>query len=346
LVAFNLYLPVMASLNLSVIEIIILQLGAVVLGVAIHFFLTYRKTLKKPGNEKESLRKHEEDWKLKYFNDMEEKEKELAALKQKISETEEDSTINSIEAEEMRRENKLLKAELDNLKKTSPVSEGNEYISQLTLAQQSLMEHHEKINLLLGQIDKVKQIEEKSSELASQKKELEEKLSALQEALEHKEREVAIVRQKETMTSEMTSRLDNAYTEFRLLQEKIQSLESDAGSAKMLSLELADLKEAYNKMQHDFDEQKHKLAVAQAENQQLHNELAEAEGKYKEAEFLRQQLQKRVVYLEELNRDFQMVAEANKKLEGQIKRIGELESMLNVVKEERDLLARKQMSHE
>ena len=38
----------------------------------------------------------------------------------------------------------------------------------------------------------------------------------------------------------------------------------------------------------------------------------------------------------------QAVADANKKLEGQLKRIGELESMLNVVAEERDELARKQ----
>ena len=36
-----------------------------------------------------------------------------------------------------------------------------------------------------------------------------------------------------------------------------------------------------------------------------------------------------------------IVADANKKLEGQLKRIGELESMLNMVAEERDELAKK-----
>jgi hypothetical protein len=52
-------------------------------------------------------------------------------------------------------------------------------------------------------------------------------------------------------------------------------------------------------------------------------------------------LQKKVAYLEELNYDMQAVSEANKKLEGQLKRIGELESMLNMVAGERDDLARK-----
>ena len=37
----------------------------------------------------------------------------------------------------------------------------------------------------------------------------------------------------------------------------------------------------------------------------------------------------------------QAVADANKKLEGQLKRVGELESMLNVISEERDELVRK-----
>ena len=61
----------------------------------------------------------------------------------------------------------------------------------------------------------------------------------------------------------------------------------------------------------------------------------------REANFQRQQLQKRVSYLEELTADLQMVAQANKKLEQQLRRIGELESMLTVVSEERDHLKNK-----
>ena len=40
----------------------------------------------------------------------------------------------------------------------------------------------------------------------------------------------------------------------------------------------------------------------------------------------------------------QAISDANRRLEGEIKRIGELESKLNMVAEERDELARKQMN--
>ncbi|MGH2552754.1 MAG: hypothetical protein ACRDEB_03500, partial [Chitinophagaceae bacterium] len=67
----------------------------------------------------------------------------------------------------------------------------------------------------------------------------------------------------------------------------------------------------------------------------LKADMAETEEKLVESNFQRQQLQKKVTYLEELNRDIQVMADAQKKLEGQLKRIGELESMLNIVSEEK-----------
>ena len=78
------------------------------------------------------------------------------------------------------------------------------------------------------------------------------------------------------------------------------------------------------------------------ENQHLQTKLTETEDKLTDTNFQRQQLQKRVAYLEEINNDLQVISDANKKLETQIKKIGELESMLNVVSEERDQLMRRQ----
>jgi hypothetical protein len=49
-----------------------------------------------------------------------------------------------------------------------------------------------------------------------------------------------------------------------------------------------------------------------------------------------------VAYLEELNNDLHLMTEANKKLENQIRRLGELESRLHIVSEERDRLKEKQ----
>jgi Tfp pilus assembly protein PilO len=94
-------------------------------------------------------------------------------------------------------------------------------------------------------------------------------------------------------------------------------------------------------MNRDFEDQKIKLNSISSDHQQMQAQLKETEEKLREANFQRQQLQKRVAYLEELNNDLQAVSDANKKLEGQLKRIGELESMLNMAAEERDQLIRK-----
>ena len=135
--------------------------------------------------------------------------------------------------------------------------------------------------------------------------------------------------------------LDNTYNEFNTLQSKMQKLESQLTSSKMLNLEYEDLKETHHKMSRDFDEIKIKINALTIENQHLQAQLTELEDKLRESNFQKQQLQKRSAYLEELNSDLQVVADANKKLEAQLRRVGELESMLNIASEERDQLTRK-----
>ena len=108
----------------------------------------------------------------------------------------------------------------------------------------------------------------------------------------------------------------------------------------MMNLEYEDLKEAHSKMGRDFEEYKLRASNLTTENQQLQAQLLDAEDKLRDAAFQKQQLQKRTSYLEELNTDLQVVSDANKKLEAQLRRVGELESMLNVVAEERDDLMR------
>ena len=168
-----------------------------------------------------------------------------------------------------------------------------------------------------------------------------EKVDELKFALSQKEKEISNAKQKEHLTKEMTAMLDSAYSEFNVLQEKIQKLESQVNSSKRLNLEYEDLKEGHYKLSRDFEEQKLKLNSTMREHDQLKLQYEESESKLREANLQRQQLQKRVAYLEELNNDMQAVAETNTKLEHQLKRLGELESMLNVVAEERDQLVRR-----
>jgi chromosome segregation ATPase len=329
------------TFNLSIVELLVLFLCAVTLGVVIHFFITSRKTLKTSPAETEKLKRNLDEWKLKYFNDIEVKDKEISEIKSRFSEAEENNSIYKIELEELQRQQKRMQSEMQTVKK-SETEKGDKpnYIEQLRMAQSSLLDHNEKINQLLQNLEMVKENEEKQKLMEDEKEELINQVKELKYLLGQKESEIHNIKQKENLTKEMTSMLDSAYSEFNTLQSKIQKLESQLSSSKMVSIEYEDMKEAYKKASRDQEDFKAKLQALTAENQQLALQLNETEDKFREANFQRQQLQKKVSYLEELNADLQVVADANKKLEHQLKRIGELESMLNVVSEENQILKR------
>ena len=344
-------------MTLSLVEIIMMVVLAITIGITIHFFISSRRSFRQVTDEASGKTSRElETWKLKYFNETESRDKELEALKQKLQEIVEDNQINTIEAEEMRKENKKLLAQLEALEKMPPpvqaappppapvLTAGDKpaYIEQLRQAQASLLEHNEKINQLLGQIDIIKQTEEKQKEIEENNEELNRQVEALRMQLSQKDKEIGTIQQKAHLTREMTSMLDSAYNEFNSLQDKIHKLENQVTASKKVSLEYDDLKEQHYKVKTEFEEQRLKYNAAFSENQELHRLLEETQEKLRDTTFQKQQLQKRVAYLEELNNDMQAVSETNKKLEGQLRRIGELESMLNVISEERDELARKQ----
>lgn len=339
-----------ATLTLSVLEIVLLLFGAIILGVTIHFFIASNKSLKATTDELKKDSLAQDEWKLRYFNDIEQRDKEITSLKQQLQEAEENTNIYSSEAEEMVKMNRKLENELNQLRKQmaaaaaepeveKPGPEGD-YLDQLRQAQSSLSEHNQKINQLLSNIDVIREKEEMQREILKANEELASQVSAMRVQLTEKEIEISNIRQKEHLTNEMKSMLDNTYTEFNTLQSKIQKLEMQLTNSRMMNLEYEDLKESHSKLSRDFEEYKLKVNGLTIENQQLQSQLMETEDKLREANFQRQQLQKRTAYLEELNSDLQVVSDANKKLEAQLRRVGELESMLNVVSEERDQLMR------
>jgi chromosome segregation ATPase len=384
------------TLNLSIIELAVLFFCAVTLGIVIHFFITSRRSLKTSSPESEKNKQMVDEWKLKYFNEVERKEQEMEEIKNFLAEAQDGNRVYKEEIEELRKQQKRMQAELESAQKTVgtdewklkyfnevenkekemeelrnlllEAQENNQasrseieglrkqqkltqaettvtgskpnYIEQLRIAQASLIEHNEKINQLLENIEAAKESEEKQKLMEEENEGLMNQIKDLKYILSEKEIEIHNIRQKENLTKEMTSMLDSAYSEFNTLQSKMQKLESQLASNKMISLEYEDLKEEHIKVLHGYEDYKAKLQAMTAENQQLIFRLNEAEDKYRDANFQRQQLQKRVSYLEELNNDLQVVADANKKLEHQLRRIGELESMLNVVSEENQLLKR------
>jgi len=334
----------MGNISLSVFEIAILFVSAMVVGVVIHLFITSRRSLKKQMEEtKKAYGSGIDEWKIKYINDAEQKEKETGELKTRLFEAEESNKIYQVEIEELKNQLRKLKTEVQQPKTETPLSPARpDYYEQLRQAQQSLLEHNEKISRLLEQVDVIKETEEKNLEIQRSNEELGMQIKDLKYLLEEKEEEINQVKQKEHLTKEMTSMLDNAYNEFYLLQDKIKKLEVQLASSKMMNIEYDDLKEAYYKMARELDESRNKTNHYLQENQALQIELSKLEDKLSESNHQRQQLQKKVAYLEELNTDLQQMSAANKKLEGQLKRLGELESMLNIVTEERNKLKENQ----
>ncbi len=335
----------MGSLDLSVFEIIFLFICAIVVGIVIHFFIANRRQLNKVMEESKKPDRGMNGDKMKYLNEIEGKNKELEQLRNRLFEAEENSKIYQIEIEETKRQLKKLSNEATGSNAANSFSKSKpDYYEQLRQAQQGLVEHNEKISKLLEQVDLIKESEEKNQEILRSNKELNTQINDLKYMLEDKESEISEIRQKANLTKEMTSMLDNAYSDFDILQTKIKKLESQLLSSKMGSIDYEDLKEAYYKMTRDLDESKNKANHYMQENQSLQIELAKTEDKLSEANQQRQQLQKKVAYLEELTSDLQQMSDANKKLESHMKKIGELESMLNMVSEERDQLKEKQGS--
>jgi DNA repair exonuclease SbcCD ATPase subunit len=327
------------TLNLSIVELAVLFFCAVTLGIVIHFFITSRRNLRSSSPETEKSKHAVDEWKLKYFNEIEKKEKDIGEIQSLLLEAQESNQMYKEQVEELRRQQKRTQSEMESTQKVGVMDKPN-YIEQLRIAQASLLDHNEKINQLLENIDMARENEEKQKLMEEENEELMNHIKDLKYILSEKEIEIHNIRQKENLTKEMTSMLDSAYSEFNTMQSKMQKLESQLSSSKMISLEYEDLKEAHLNVTHEYEDYKMKLQVMTTENQQLTLRLNEVEDKFREASFQRQQLQKRVGYLEELNNDLQVLADANKKLEHQLRRIGELESMLNVVSEENQLLKR------
>ena len=174
-----------------------------------------------------------------------------------------------------------------------------------------------------------------------QNEELQHEIEKLHLTIEKKEDEINSLQQQAATAQRMTAKIEEVYEEFDLLQTKIAALEKQSGRANELAMELEDSKQANNQLHKDLSRKQEKLEEVMNENQRMHKEIELLEDKLAEANLQRQQLQKRVQLLQEMNNDMQSISETNKKLQTEIRRIGELESMLTMMAEERDYLLRK-----
>ena len=313
-------------LQISLAEIIIFQVGAIVLGFAIHFFITSKKNIK-VAEQPESIKISEADeWRLKYYEEVDMHEKRQEKMREEIMEARENEKQLEEELLRMRSEARRLLQEQVN---KPPVEiPALDYLEQLKQAQNNLFEHNHNISRLLEQIEVLKDTEQKHLDTVRTIETLNAQLRELRRVLTEKEAEIKQSRQQQSLSKEMNDRLDKAYGEFNYLQDKIQKVETHLVQPQNRNFEFDELRQSYFKLTKDFDEMKLKYLSMMEDNQRLTRILADAEDKLRESNFQRQQLMKKVGFLEELNNDLQQVTEHNKKLENQLRRIGEIEAML------------------
>lgn len=344
------------QLTMGLPEIIICELGALILGFTIHFFWNSRKSFRISEPAQTNGISENDNWKLKYYNDMDMQERVQQQLREKLTQMQESEQILTIELEETRKEIEDLRTELDatraQLEETeqklevltapkeeeAPVTEtpdenqpedytGN-YLHQLKMAQEKMVEHNNSIHRLLEQTRLVEESEKKNQELLRQNEELNEQLRTSGQALIEKETEISHLRHHQKLSEEMGQRLDKVYEEYNTLQEKLQKLQTYLTQPYNRGTDYDELKEAYFKMGKEHDEMKLRHISLREENQRLNRILVDTEEKLKEANFQRLQFQKRSAFLEELNHDLQEISEHNKKIESQLRRVSDMESLL------------------
>lgn len=325
------------QMYVGVMEIIVFLLGGVALGFFIHFFLVSRRTMtinipRPQSIIAESAFQNTDEWRVKYYEEMEVQEKIQMQLRRDLDTVRDNEELLTIEVEELHKE---LKRRHDTPPPAQPViqyansqeEQSEEYLLRLQRTQESLAEQNQQITVLLDQIELLKQTEYRHIDTIKANEELDARLNEMLKVLSNKDARIHELEQSQLLTEEMEERMQRAYEEFNAIREKMSKVES-LKNPPSRQYELEELQQTHFKLIREFDEYKQKHLDLLEENQRLSRLLSDTEEKLRESNFQRQQLQKKVSFLEELNRDLQQISEHNKKLENQLRRMSEIEVML------------------
>jgi chromosome segregation ATPase len=333
------------QLTVRLPEIIICELGALILGFTIHFFWNSRKSLHINEPAQNTGISDDDNWKLKYYNDMDMQERAQQQLRERLTQVQDierslthDLEENRTETDELREELEIVHSRLSEAEaQLKPVSvatepeQANSYLTQLRMAQEKLAEHNNSITRLLEQTRMVEDSEKKTQDLLQQNEELHQQIRNTGQQLVDKEAEISHLRHQQKLAEEMGTRLDKVYEEYSTLQDKLLKLQTYLTQPYNRGTDYDELKDAYFKLGKEHDEMKLKYLSLREENQRLNRILVDTEEKLKEANFQRQQYQKRSAFLEELNHDLQEISEHNKKIESQLRRVSDMETLLNKI---------------
>lgn len=313
------------AINLNFIEFVVLPLVVIIFGSTLYFFLKSRKSLE------ETL---EASKRASGGNTV---KKTIAGNKKEKSGSYQRHTLVELEEQfaKMRYESSLPKQEepVIPLKKFQKEEIAVQDLKSTIVQQQKMLDSY------LGKIEEL-EIEGRD-ELNGKIEDLENKIDELQSIVEDKNEQIKELKEETSAAQRMAAKIEEVYQEFEQLQTKMQALERQAGRSNNLAIELEDTRHAYEQVHKELVRKQEKLEEIMEENQHLRREMNVIEDKLADANLQRQQLQKKVQFLTDLNNDMQSIADSNKKLQTELRRIGELESMLNIMAEEREFLLKK-----
>ncbi len=305
-----------AAVNLTLLESLTLVLVCLIFGVAIYFFIKSRKTLR------QTLKASRQ-----FFSTSKQEEKVI-----------EKSPMQSLEEQYLRMRGLVVpKKEAPELPPLKYAAATDDNISRDL--KQTITQQQKLLNTYLKKVEELEQ--EGREELKSENKELQREMLRLQQLLDHKDAELEELQEEVNSAKKMADRIEEVYREFDLLQQKMSVLENQAGRANELAMELEDTRHSYEVVHKELLRKQEKMEEVMNENQRMRVLMDEVEDKLAEANLQRQQLMKKVQFLTDLNSDLQNISDTNKKLQTELRRIGELESMLNMMAEERDFLLRR-----
>src|SRR5450631_2517691 len=101
------------QLTMGLPEFTIAVLGALILGFTLHFVWRSKKSLQISDTPPATTINENDNWKLKYYNDMDMQERAQQQLRDRLSQTQETEQILTIELEENKKELEDVRHELD-----------------------------------------------------------------------------------------------------------------------------------------------------------------------------------------------------------------------------------------
>ncbi len=315
---------VIIAFTLSIFEIIVLFAGLAILGITLYFFIRYYKSLRqtfetqtRSANLKSTTRP---------VTPVLRTEKDIFGLHEQLKEINQRKAMVSAPLKPSPEKEQASKKELPQEDLTTSL--------RATIAQQQ--------NILSEFLKQVEELEnEGKQKLVEENEELQKEITNFERKLEKKNTEILELKNEMATAIKMTEKIDEVYKEFEQLQHKMQTVEKQAHRANILQMELEDTRQAYEQVYNDLARKTEKLDDSVKQNQRMKQEMDALEDKLADANLQRQQLQKKVQFLQDMNTDMQSMTETNKKLQTELRRIGELESMLNLIAEERDHLLHK-----